>query len=228
LASALAEPAPRWADLRKRAVSAVVLAPLALVVIWVGGAPFWIVVGVVGCGLIWEWWRLMRGRGWLFAGGLIWILVALAALLALRSDPVAGRANVIFLFVLVWASDIGAYGVGRLIGGPRLAPTLSPGKTWAGAAGGLFAATAIGLLAASTGPRSNPLTASGIAAFLALVGQAGDLAESAIKRSAGVKDSGYLIPGHGGLLDRLDATIAVLPAGALLALLLGRGVVLWQ
>jgi phosphatidate cytidylyltransferase len=228
LASALAEPAPRWADLRKRAVSAVVLAPLALVVIWVGGAPFWIVVGVVGCGLIWEWWRLMRGRGWLFAPGLIWILVALAALLALRSDPVAGRANVIFLFVLVWASDIGAYGVGRLIGGPRLAPTLSPGKTWAGAAGGLFAATAIGLLAASTGPRSNPLTASGIAAFLALVGQAGDLAESAIKRSAGVKDSGYLIPGHGGLLDRLDATIAVLPAGALLALLLGRGVVLWQ
>lgn len=228
MASALAERAPRWADLRERAVSAIVLAPLALAVIWVGGAPFWIVVGVVGCGLIREWWRLMRSRGWLFTGGLVWILVALVALLALRSDPVAGRANVIFLVLLVWATDIGAYGVGRLIGGPRLARTLSPGKTWAGAAGGLLAATAVGLLAASAESRSSLLTAGAIAGFLSLIGQGGDLAESALKRSAGVKDSGHLIPGHGGLLDRLDAMLAVLPAGALLALLLGRGVVLWQ
>ncbi|HET9020103.1 MAG TPA: phosphatidate cytidylyltransferase, partial [Acetobacteraceae bacterium] len=116
---------------------------------------------------------------------------------------------------------IGAYLSGRLVGGARLAPRISPGKTWSGAIGGLLAAALVG--AAAGGGRG-----ALVAAVLSVVAQAGDLAESAAKRRAGVKDSGRLIPGHGGVLDRLDALLAAAPAAALLALALGPGVALWE
>jgi phosphatidate cytidylyltransferase len=161
------------------------------------------------------------------ATGTLWIILAASALLWLRADPITGRANLLFLLLLIWASDIGAYLAGRLIGGPRLAPLISPGKTWSGAAGGIAAALAVGwgAVCITTGTLA---WATVVALILCIVGQLGDLAESWAKRRFGVKDSGTIIPGHGGLLDRLDALLAVAPFAALLALCLGRGVLLWE
>ncbi len=130
----------------------------------------------------------------------------------------------------MWASDIGAYVAGRAIGGPRLAPRISPGKTVSGALGGLLAAVLVGIVAALSLAASHPAAlwrAGLLAGLLGVVAQAGDLGESYVKRHFGVKDSGRLIPGHGGLLDRLDALLAVALAASLLALIEGRGVVLW-
>ncbi len=161
--------------------------------------------------------------------GLPYIGFGAAALAWLRADGDVGRAEVYFLVLLVWASDIGAYMVGRVIGGPRLAPAISPNKTWSGAIGGLVIAVVVALATCFMIQAPGSLIASvGMAAALCMVAQAGDLFESAIKRHAGAKDSGHLIPGHGGLLDRLDALLAAAPVAAALALVTGRGVVLWQ
>lgn len=160
--------------------------------------------------------------------GLLWIALWAAALIWLRADPAAGRINVIGLALIVWGTDIGAYATGRLIGGPRLAPRISPGKTWAGAIGGAAAAAGIAAALGVLSGSQSPALAAPLGLLLSVLGQASDLAESAVKRRCGVKDSGRLIPGHGGLLDRLDATLAVVPVAALLALAFGRGVVLWQ
>ena len=228
---ALAErPAGRWADLSKRVLSALVLAPIALVCVWVGGAAFAVIVAAVMLGLAVEWLGLCRrsGRALLCPAGLAYVAVAGAAMLWLRDDPVAGRADVLFLLLVVWAGDIGAYLIGRRIGGPRLAPHISPGKTWSGAVGGLLAAVAAGLVAAHVLSDAATWRVVVIAAALAIVAQAGDLLESFVKRRLAVKDSGHLIPGHGGLFDRLDGVLAAAPVAAVLALTLGRGVVLWQ
>lgn len=238
LAAALAEsPSPRkfghrWADLRIRTMSALVLAPLALGAMWVGGRFFQALIAVAALGLGTEWWGMCRaGRcpAYWVVGGLAVIAAWVAALIWLRADPVAGRANVMGFAVLIWASDIGAYLAGRVAGGPRLAPKISPGKTWSGAVGGIVAAGVVAWALAKwqTGPTTG-FAASLIGGAVSILGQAGDLAESAAKRRCGVKDSGRLIPGHGGLLDRLDATLAVAPAAALLSVILGPGVVLWQ
>ena len=222
----------RWADLRARTLSALILAPVALGAMWVGGPFFLALVAVLALGLAYEWAGLCRagalGRESLGCGALAVALWAVC-LVWLRADPIAGRANVIGLALVVWGSDIGAYLAGRLIGGPPLAPRISPSKTCAGAAGGalssaLIAACAAKLLVLD----ANIPEALLLGAGLSVIGQAGDLAESAIKRRCGVKDSGRLIPGHGGLLDRLDAAMAAVPAAAALSLALGRGVVLWQ
>ena len=221
----------RWRDLGRRVVSAAVLAPLALAGVWLGGLVFILLIGAGAILLVSEWARLCRhGRArWLLAGGTLWIVLAATALLWVRADPVTGRANLLFLLLLVWASDINAYVVGRLVGGPRLAPRISPGKTWSGAAGGIAAAFAIGCGAAwGLAPGGRLIRAATVALVFCVIGQLGDLAESWAKRRFGVKDSGTLIPGHGGLLDRLDALIAVAPFAALLALCLGRGVLLWE
>jgi phosphatidate cytidylyltransferase len=161
--------------------------------------------------------------------GIPYLGLGAVALVWLRQPPVGGRANVIVLLLIVWASDIGAYMTGRAIGGPRLAPAISPGKTWSGAIGGLAAAALTGFAAAailSPGPVSwRPV---GFALLIGVISQVGDLLESQLKRQFGVKDSGHIIPGHGGLLDRLDAVLTAAPTAALLALILGRGVGLWE
>ncbi|MDR3536151.1 MAG: phosphatidate cytidylyltransferase [Acetobacteraceae bacterium] len=167
-------------------------------------------------------------RGWL-AAGVAYIAPAVLALLWLRADPVVGRINLLFVLLLIWATDVGAYLAGRLVGGPRLAPRVSPGKTWSGAVGGLVAAVgAAWATAASLHPPAAPLKLIILAVGLGVTAQAGDLLESLIKRYFGVKDSGHVIPGHGGLFDRLDALLAVAPLAAILALMAGRGVVLWE
>ena len=166
---------------------------------------------------------------WALALGVPYAGLGAVALLWLRADSMVGLVDLLFLLLLVWASDIGAYITGRLLGGPKLAPQVSPGKTWSGALGGLAAAIAAGLLVATLSHAAeHPVRVAAIAAALGIVAQAGDLLESLLKRHFGVKDSGRLIPGHGGLLDRVDALLAAAPVTALLALAAGRGVVLWQ
>jgi phosphatidate cytidylyltransferase len=168
------------------------------------------------------------GRTGIVAAGVPYIGLAAIALLWLREDADAGRADIVVLVLVVWASDIGAYLVGRLIGGPRLAPRISPGKTWSGAAGGLVGGCLCGWLVAHLfAVPSSAWHVVAVAALLGVVAQAGDLLESLIKRRFGVKDSGRTIPGHGGLLDRLDGLLTAAPLAALLALAVGRGVVLW-
>jgi phosphatidate cytidylyltransferase len=212
------------------------MVPLALVAIWIGGALYDGLILGAAAGLAVEWAGLCRGGPSCrrrVAGGVAWIALAAAAALWMRADPLVGRANIGFLVVVVWASDIGAYLTGRAFGGPKLAPAISPGKTWSGAAGGLVAAALVGVGIALVHGLRHPgppclARAAGLAIVVSLLGQVGDLAESWAKRRLGVKDSGRLIPGHGGLLDRLDAAIAVLPLAALLAIWQGAGVVLWR
>jgi phosphatidate cytidylyltransferase len=164
-----------------------------------------------------------------FAMGFPYLGLAAIALPWLRAEPLAGLANTIFTLVIVWASDIGAYVIGRLAGGVKLAPAISPGKTWSGAVGGLVSAALAGLAAAAClSSGYSPSHVIGLAIVLGIISQAGDLLESALKRHFGVKDSGSIIPGHGGLLDRLDALLAVAPVAALLAFTAGPGVVLWR
>ncbi len=161
--------------------------------------------------------------------GVLYIGLAGVSLIELRHADAAGRENVIFLFLVVWASDISAYLAGRAFGGPKLWPAVSPNKTWSGALGGLLGCMAVGLLAASwLEPGSVSARAALVAALLGVFTQGGDLLESWIKRRFGVKDSSGLIPGHGGLLDRLDGVLAAAPVAALLAWVLGPGIHLWR
>lgn len=241
MAPALADPGDResrrWGDLPKRLFSAVLLIPIALACVWIGGAPFALLTGAAAIGLLAEWvalWRRRPGALGLppaaaLAAGIAYILAGALSFAWLRTDPVMGRNSVLFLLAVVWISDSIAYAGGRAIGGPRLAPRISPGKTWSGATAGLLAAGLAGfLLDYVLGRATAPARATLGAACIGLVAQAGDLLESWVKRRVGAKDSGVLIPGHGGLIDRLDALLAAALLAALLALAAGRGVAFWE
>jgi phosphatidate cytidylyltransferase len=143
------------------------------------------------------------------AGGVLYAGLPAVALIWLRQLP-QGAELVIWTLALVWATDICAYFAGRLIGGPRIAPAISPSKTWAGLAGGMLGAgTTAALLADALGLQPAVARAALAGALLAVVAQAGDFFESHLKRRAGVKDSSHLLPGHGGVMDRLDGAIPV-------------------
>jgi len=151
--------------------------------------------------------------------GAVYLPTACLAFLWLRAGAELGREIVFWVVAVVWATDIGAYFCGGAIGGPRMAPRISPNKTWAGLAGGTAAAAMVGLAAAWVGGTGGVPAVALASAALALLSQVGDLIESRLKRRAGVKDSGTLIPGHGGLLDRVDGLLAAaVGAGALLAM----------
>lgn len=162
-----------------------------------------------------------RGAGALYVG------VPAIALLWLRDEPDGGKI-LLWLFIVVWATDIGAFAAGRLIGGPRLAPRLSPHKTWAGLGGGVAAAAVAGAAVARGLASADAAGLTALSAGLAVVAQLGDLTESAIKRHFNVKDASGLIPGHGGLFDRVDGLLAAAPAVALVRLLWGGGVLAWR
>ena len=219
--------ATRWRDLRLRMISAAVLAPTALLCVWLGGLWFLglVVVGLAAMG--WEWRGMCGPKRGMRLLGVLYILPGGLALLWLRSDPAFGLDNVMFVLVVVWASDIGAYLFGRLVGGPKLAPRISPGKTWSGALGGVLAVLLVGwgttLVDGGLAPR-----AMLVALLLGVAAQLGDLLESAIKRGFGVKDSGWLIPGHGGVLDRVDAILTAAPLAALIGLTMTHGGAVWR
>lgn len=171
-------------------------------------------------------------RIWVFAG-VLYAGVLLLGTLLLRADPMLGFVAILLLFAVVWATDIAGYFVGRAIGGPKLAPRISPGKTWSGAIGGaVFAvAAALGVAVLAKLPAVAPVLVLAVA--LSVVAQAGDLMESAIKRRFNAKDAGTLIPGHGGVMDRLDGFWAALLLAVCVGLIRGgvddpgQGLLLW-
>ena len=217
-----------------RVISGLVLIPVALGLAYVGGLAFNALV-LLAAGLMADEWRrlchadadLPRRWLWLVAGA-VYIAVPSITIVWLRADEAVGRQTIFWLFGVVWATDIGAFFAGRGIGGPKLAPRISPGKTWAGLAGGIIAAAIVGTATAVLLDLAAALPLVLVSAMLAIVAQAGDLIESAAKRRFGVKDSGSLIPGHGGALDRLDGLLTAAPVVAAIALVAGEEVLAWR
>lgn len=198
-------------ELGLRIVSALVLAAAALGSAWLGGAVFMLVWAILALIVAQEWLSVVRGKPGFIAWGLGGVAYAAAlffSVVSLRSSAEFGLVAILFLFAVVWLTDIAAYFAGRAIGGPKLAPRISPKKTWSGLAGGLVGGVGAGLaLLAAFGVQPR-LAHALVALGLALAAVAGDLFESAFKRRFAVKDSGHLIPGHGGFMDRLDGFIA--------------------
>jgi phosphatidate cytidylyltransferase len=184
-----------------------------------------VVAGAIGAGIV------LRSS-WA-AGGAIYAAVLGIALVALRKDPEFGLEALLFVFVVVWASDIAAYMAGRRFGGPKLWPRLSPKKTWSGFAAGTIAGIALGILVVALAKIPVTLTIAAVALLLSVVSVAGDLFESAVKRRFNRKDAGNLIPGHGGFLDRVDGLLFSATAAAAIGWLhvgwsgMGRGLLLW-
>ena len=205
-------------DLGVRTASAVVMVAIAGTALWLGGWVWTAFVAAVALGVLWEWTRLARAiagstlamLGWQVAGA---AYVGLGATMLAGLGSVAGFPDVLLALVAgVIATDVGAYFAGRTFGGPKIAPRISPSKTWSGLGGGMLGATlALWFVATQVAHwnlvKSLPwLLAMG--SGLAITAQAGDFFESWMKRRAGVKDSSHLIPGHGGLFDRVDGLLA--------------------
>ncbi len=220
-------------ELSKRIVSGLILAALLLGDVWLGQ---WWFVALLTLGavilareyfrLIWRGWLSGAARALWSAFGIAYIGAAIAGLWVARSVE-EGFFVTMVLFGVVWATDIGAFAFGRLIGGPKIAPSISPSKTWAGLLGGIVTVAVLILIVFTIRTEQSPnqwgialpLSMLG-AGLIAVIAQAGDFFESWLKRRAGVKDSGTLIPGHGGLFDRIDGLLPV-------AILFG-GVIFWM
>lgn len=198
------------------------MVPLALFIAWLGGTPFNIFVALAGVMMAMEWrgmvkTGLTRGQSRLpwYVIGVVYILVPLAALILLRADPHYGLIAVIFLFACVWSADSLAYFAGRSFGGPKLWPAVSPNKTWSGFFGAVFGGLLAAVLVFHFSGLNNLAAAALLGAAIGGLEQGGDLFESAVKRKFGVKDSGNSIPGHGGVLDRVDGLMAAATAALL-------------
>jgi phosphatidate cytidylyltransferase len=219
-------------NLLMRILAALVLIPVAIFAAYAGGWLWFGLVTLVSVGLFLEWRAIVGNHvGWIGLG-FVYALAAFAASIAVRLDPVWGFSALMFILLVVWMTDIGGYFAGRGIGGPKLWPRVSPKKTWAGAIGGFVLSLAVAAGFAMNGlGRLLPLLM--IATVLTVLSQLGDLFESAVKRKFGVKDSGQIIPGHGGLLDRLDGYVFAVVAAAVIGLLrggadgVGRGLMVW-
>jgi phosphatidate cytidylyltransferase len=155
------------------------------------------------------------------ASGLVYASALLMAAAVVRSDPKYGFAAILFLYAVVWGTDIGGYFAGRAFGGPKLAPAISPKKTWSGAIGGTVVAIAAAIAVAEMFAIRNPVMIGVVALFLSAVSQCGDLFESWLKRRFDAKDASGLIPGHGGVMDRLDGFIFAVTAAALIGVARG-------
>jgi len=199
-------------------MSGVAMIAVAVFCLWIGSWLFAILLAGVGVLMAIEWNALVRDQGSdLKLVGVGYILFPLGGMMVLRYGP-HGFGLTLWTLAIVWATDIGAYFIGRYFGGPKLAPSISPAKTWSGLVGGAVAAGVIGPIVASQG-HNMPIACYILGAPMGLLAQGGDLFESWLKRVAGVKDSGSLIPGHGGVLDRLDGVVPVATMMGLLRLL---------
>ena len=212
-------------ELTKRIASSIVLAPIAIGAVILGGLPFAAFVVLIGAIGLWEWAAIVRNAepasarlGWMTLG-LPYVAVPCAALILLRQAEPSGWIAIVFVLAVVWATDVAAFFGGRYFGGPKLWPRVSPKKTWSGALSGLFAAIAAGGLTAMLTPTGSPTAGMAIAIPLSIAAQAGDLFESSIKRKFDVKDSGHIIPGHGGVLDRVDGLFGAAALAWLIAAL---------
>ena len=217
-----------FAQLGTRIVSGMALAAIAGVAAWRGFPWYDLLIGIVAVLAFAEWRRLTGGwkrPGWLLAG-LVYVGLPVVALLWLRHDAEWGLATVLWLFATVAAVDTGAYFAGKTIGGAKLAPLISPNKTWAGLGGGVVAAGLCGLIAATI-LGTDIVPAVVFSMILAPVSQIGDIGESAVKRYFGVKDSGSILPGHGGILDRIDGLVVAAVFVAAVRLL-GDGATPWH
>jgi phosphatidate cytidylyltransferase len=216
-----------------RAFSTAAIIAVLLAVISVGVAAFgwlgWaVMLAVLGGAML----GAMERDSWL--GAAVPYAAAIGiGLLALRNDPVLGWPALMFLFATVWATDTAAYFAGRIIGGPKLWPAVSPKKTWSGAFGGLAGGIVAAMLVMmAAGISVTPMLVV-VAALLSVVSQAGDLLESAVKRQFGVKDASQIIPGHGGVMDRVDGLLTAAAAAALIGWLhggadaIGQGLLQW-
>ena len=224
-----------------RIASSAVLAPLAIGIAWLGGWVFVLFWTAASCIVLFEWTRIVaRAGGAGYAVFLAWMVAGLAyagvlalAPAILRRDPVLGLTAILFLFAVVWASDMAAYFAGRAIGGPKLWPAVSPNKTWSGAIGGAIGALAAGLAVLKLSGVPVGMGVALVALGLSVASQGGDLLESAFKRHFGAKDAGALIPGHGGVMDRLDGFLTAVAAAVMVGLLRGdfdsaaRGLLIW-
>jgi phosphatidate cytidylyltransferase len=265
-------------NLMMRVAAALILAPVAIAVAWLGGWLWTTLVTVAAIGLYVEWLMIVgvpreirvvtsgaialavsglglaagridasllalalglaavallspERRSWI-ATGFFYAAAAQIASVLMRLDQTYGFVALMLVLLVVWVTDIGGYFAGRGIGGPKLWPRVSPKKTWAGAVGGFAASLVIaaGFAALGLGKAGSLLL---LGAVLSIASQLGDLFESAVKRRFGVKDSSHIIPGHGGLLDRLDGFVAAVVVAAIFGLLrggvdgVGRGLMVW-
>ncbi|MGE4314332.1 MAG: phosphatidate cytidylyltransferase [Pseudobdellovibrionaceae bacterium] len=195
-------------QLKTRLITAATLIPVVLLVLKING--FLLLAAAVICAALalYEWVGLYRKPTILFAAMGLSILVGFYSLTMICYGP-TGFYDGLILFMAVWASDSFAYLFGKKFQGPKMAPTISPNKTWAGLAGAVIGSTLVMAIAYSTSELISHALVVGL--LIGLLGQTGDLLESALKRQSGVKDSGALFPGHGGLLDRLDALFFAAP-----------------
>ena len=202
-------------ELAVRTLTGAIMIVAALLAAYVGGYLFAIAVAAIATLMFYEWTRIVKGWGvaW-YLSGFVYALLPALALLWVRERDAHGLDLLIWMFIVTWSTDIGAYFAGRRFGQRKLAPTISPNKTVEGLIGGIVAATLLGGAWAVAVGLGAALLA--LAPILAIAAQAGDLFESGMKRRAGVKDSGHWLPGHGGVLDRLDGLVpvAVLTAAA--------------
>lgn len=224
-------PAAR-SNLALRVASAAVLAPIALLVAYMGGLPFALFWAVAAAAVLWEWVSLVAGPLWI-AAGIGYALTMFAAPFALRADAEFGFQVMVLLFAIVWTTDVCGYFAGRAIGGPKLMPAISPKKTWAGAVAGTAGAVIVAVAAAKMIGQLNLGAIAVIAFILSVVAQGGDLLESAIKRHFGAKDASHIIPGHGGVMDRLDGFWTAAIVAAVIGIARGgwedaaRGLLVW-
>jgi phosphatidate cytidylyltransferase len=209
------------AKLKKRIISGLILGPPSLLAVWLGG--FWLaLIMLVFMGLaLWEWWKMCwhlnsDAERSIFLFGVLYIFIAAAAFYTLGNPAWNGGALAVLLMVI--GSDIGAYFAGKTWGGPRLFPSVSPNKTWAGLGGAMAGSALVAVFCWLAGLHIESFAFAVFGgAFIGIVGQVGDLLESWAKRLAGVKDAGQLIPGHGGVLDRIDSLLLAAPVFVVLS-----------